>query len=253
MSGSLFRRLSAAADLADWRQLAVQVAHCPLCARRRPILRLDNNEIAVRCVACGASTIAMSLVSVLSQVAPDLASKHVYELSSRGALFKYLSAHAGALTCSEYLDDTALGGFRNGVQCQDVQRLTFSDDSFDACTSTEVFEHVPDDLRGFAEIHRVLKPGGVFVFTVPMRDKDETVERARLGEADAVEHLLAPEYHSDPLRGGSRVLAFRNYGRDIVLRMRGQGFECAQIILPPDPIPWGFGRAVIVGWKGRPR
>ena len=42
----------------------------------------------------------------------------------------------------------------------------YGDASFDLCTSTEVFEHMPDDLNGFSEIRRVLRPGGRFVFTV---------------------------------------------------------------------------------------
>jgi ubiquinone/menaquinone biosynthesis C-methylase UbiE len=32
-----------------------------------------------------------------------------------------------------------------------VQRLSFADASFDLCTSTEVFEHVPDDRAGLRE------------------------------------------------------------------------------------------------------
>ena len=57
--------------------------------------------------------------------------------------------------------------------CQDVQHLTFDDAEFDICTSTEVFEHVPDDIKGFKEIYRVLKDDGVFIFTVPIHDEED--------------------------------------------------------------------------------
>lgn len=46
--------------------------------------------------------------------------------------------------------------------------LPFNDDTFDTVTSTEVLEHVPDPLRALKEMHRVLKPNGVLIITVPM-------------------------------------------------------------------------------------
>lgn len=193
----------------------------------------------------------MSVASVLRQVVPALAASHVYEMSARGALFRWLQIHAGELTCSEFLDDVAPGQFQNGVQCQDVRRLTYADSSFDVCTSTEVFEHVPDDIKGFAEIERVLKPGGKFVFTVPLGAANETVERAQLDANGELERLLPDEYHGDPVRGGGPVLAFRNYGRDIVTRLKQSGFAEAEIISPPDTIPWGYARPVVLATKGR--
>ena len=92
----------------------------------------------------------------------------VFELSSRGALCRYLLRTFARVTFSELWDDVAPGDFRGVVQCQDVQQLTYPDASFDLVTSTEVFEHVPDDRRAFAEVFRVLRPGGRLVFTVPL-------------------------------------------------------------------------------------
>ncbi len=151
-------------------------------------------------------------------------STHVYELSSRGALCRHLRRSFAQVTVSELFDGVPPGQLRDGVQCQDVQRLTYRDASFDLVTSTEVFEHVPDDRRAFAEVHRVLRPGGSLVFTVPLMETKATLERARL-EDGAVVHLTEPEYHGDRLRGRGRVLAFRTYGLDILDRLRGAGFE----------------------------
>ena len=148
----------------------------------------------------------------------------VYEMSSRGALCRHLRRTFAQVTMSELFDDVAPGGFRDGVQCQDAQRLTYGDAAFDLVTSTEVFEHVPDDRRAFGEIHRVLRPGGVLLFTVPLMDAATTLERARR-ENGAIVHLLEPEYHGDRLRGRRKVLAFRTYGLDILDRLRAVGFE----------------------------
>lgn len=49
----------------------------------------------------------------------------------------------------------------------DGLRLPFADDSFDACVSVYVLEHVEHPEAHFREIARVLKPGGVYAFWTP--------------------------------------------------------------------------------------
>src|SRR5258708_6552811 len=49
----------------------------------------------------------------------------------------------------------------------DVQNLPFPDDSFTLITANMVVEHLADPRRVFAEIHRVLVPGGTFLFHTP--------------------------------------------------------------------------------------
>jgi SAM-dependent methyltransferase len=172
---------------------------------------------------------------------------HVYELSSRGALCRHLRRTFASVTVSELFDGVEAGQFRDGVQCQDVQRLTYGTASFDVVTSTEVFEHVPDDRRAFAEVHRVLRPGGFLVFTVPLMDAPATLERARLEDGGVV-HLVEPEYHGDRLRGRGRVLAFRTYGMDILDRLRAAGFEARLERIDDDAHAIADGR-VVVGRK----
>ena len=49
----------------------------------------------------------------------------------------------------------------------DAYRLPFPDASFDKVIAAEVLEHLPDDELAFAELERVLKPGGRLAVTVP--------------------------------------------------------------------------------------
>jgi SAM-dependent methyltransferase len=49
----------------------------------------------------------------------------------------------------------------------DAYRLPFPDASFDKVVAAEVLEHLPQDERAFAELERVLKPGGKIAVTVP--------------------------------------------------------------------------------------
>ena len=46
----------------------------------------------------------------------------------------------------------------------DAERLPFEDDSFDLVVGHAVLHHLPDLTQAFAEIFRVLKPGGTIVF-----------------------------------------------------------------------------------------
>lgn len=50
---------------------------------------------------------------------------------------------------------------------QDALHLPYKKDSFAAAFATEVLEHIPNDLAALKELHRVVKPGGVVVITVP--------------------------------------------------------------------------------------
>jgi SAM-dependent methyltransferase len=190
----------------------------------------------------------MSIVQVLKVLVPDIALKHVYEMSSRGPLFEFLKSHCRYLTVSEYFDGVLPGAFKDGVQCQDVHQLTYPDECFNICTSTEVFEHVADDLKGFAEIHRVLRPGSLFIFTVPLSNSATTVQRAELVDGE-IRHLLPPEYHSDLIRGEEKVLVYRDFGLDITERLRQAGFGSARIMKVDDSEWWGLGQSVVVAEK----
>lgn len=232
--------------LAQPGALALKPGRCPTCGPTL-MVKLADDAISVRCIRCRSSAIHMSMLQVLQRLYSEqgLSSLAAYEMSSRGPVFAYLRAHAGQFAYSEFFDDVQPGTFRGDVQCQDVQALTYGDASFDLCTSTEVFEHVPDDRKGFSEIRRVLRPGGRFVFTVPLTEEAVTVERAVM-ESGAIRHLLEPEYHGDVIRGHGRVLAFRNYGLDIVDRLKASGFREARLEPADRAGWWGFGTKVVV-------
>ena len=76
-----------------------------------------------------------------------------------------------------------------------ITALPFDDAYFDLVAAFDVIEHVEDDQRVFAELTRVLKPGGRLLFSVPLHMAhwtvfDDYVGHARRYEPEALQALL---------------------------------------------------------------
>jgi len=66
---------------------------------------------------------------------------------------------------NERCRDSALANGYASFTQSDIQKLSLADESFDYAVSICVMEHVPDLAGGLAEVARVLRPGGRFVFS----------------------------------------------------------------------------------------
>ena len=66
------------------------------------------------------------------------------------------------------LEKSATKSIKHADLFADALYLPFQEKTFDGVLATEVLEHVPDGKKLFAEISRILKPGGKLLVTVPM-------------------------------------------------------------------------------------
>jgi 2-polyprenyl-3-methyl-5-hydroxy-6-metoxy-1,4-benzoquinol methylase len=128
---------------------------------------------------------------------------------------------------SEYFEDHPLGTRYRGIRNENIECLTFPDGYFDILITSEVLEHVADLDRTLEEIRRVLKPGGFHVFSIPVDlNLEKTVERAKIVSKKVV-HLLPPEMHGDTIRSEG-ILAFRDFGKDVLEYLARDGFHYAE-------------------------
>lgn len=122
--------------------------------------------------------------------------RHAYEAARRGATVVALDyGHDevtgtrntfAAMAMAGEIDSARFGGAIRG----DATRLPFADESFDCVVTSEVLEHIHDDVAALSELVRVLKPGGTFAATVPSWLPEK------------INWMLSEEYHAPFVVGG---------------------------------------------------
>lgn len=102
--------------------------------------------------------------------------KEIIEIGSgEGYGASYLASGSFSIHCfdlSEVIASHAqktYGANNLSFQSFDGKKIPAEDNSFDAAISFQVIEHVDDVPNYLKEIHRVLKPGGIFLLTTPNR------------------------------------------------------------------------------------
>jgi len=77
---------------------------------------------------------------------------------------------AGIFSRQRYESCDMPGGFykqKHDFECF-LDSIPKADNTYDAVVNTQVLEHVPDPLAVLKELHRVLKPGGVLLLSLPL-------------------------------------------------------------------------------------
>jgi len=137
----------------------------------------------------------------------------IYEPSSIGAICNVLKNYDKFIYSEYYPYPNLKGGqYIKDIHHEDLQSLSFKDNSFDLIITQDILEHVENPYLAFKEIYRVLKPNGIHLFTVPIDNNKKTFHYF-----DEKGNLLQNRiiFHKDPLRSeGSKV--YTQFGFDIV-------------------------------------
>lgn len=138
----------------------------------------------------------------------------IWEAAIRGPFIRRFR-QVDDYTQSYLFEDLEPGETRDGVICQDLEALTFDSDSFDLIISSDVMEHVNKPATVLSEIARVLRPGGSYVFSIPIRwplPKTSST-RAKIENGELI-HIQEPHYHRSGL--DEKSLVFTDFGTDIL-------------------------------------
>lgn len=211
-----------------------RVGRCTVCGRLTIFFCLDQDSFrnTMVCLFCRSASRNRHVAKVILGIV-DRGVKSIADLPTTGDATIYNTAtddcfsrvlrdyHGYFSSC--YREELAPGTeIALRTFCQNIEALTYPDNSIDFVITEDVFEHVRHPEKGFREIYRVLRPGGYHVFTVPFHfDRPTLVRVDTSGDKDV--HILAPEYHGDPLRG--TILAYRTFGIDLFAQLNEIGFE----------------------------
>ena len=142
--------------------------------------------------------------------------RHVFECARRGADVVALDYAEDEVvqtraTLGAMVDEgeIILDRFK-GVLRGDATKLPFADDSFDVVITSEVLEHIQDDVAAIAEMVRVLRPGGHFAATVPA------------WMPETINWMLSDEYHA-PKSAGGHVRIYSS--TELSAKLRTAGLE----------------------------
>jgi hypothetical protein len=211
--------------------------YCPICDKE---VTFRSNDSWLRdnylCSLCNTIPRQRALIYFLNLFRLGWKSQYIHESSPS---LDYFLRHCPHYTFSHYFENVPLGSIYNKVRCENLEKMTFKDESFDIFITQDVMEHVFNPDKVFAEIMRVLKPGGIYIFTAPKHKSIlNSYPRATLKNGEVI-HNLPPNYHGNPIGDGKSLVTW-DYGCDfedlvknwsgynlstLVLRDRGFGID----------------------------
>jgi len=195
---------------------------CAVCRRRVVFLAVtDWLRDDWRCLRCWSIPRQRALMVVLEHAVPGWRGHRIHESSPGGSSSDAIAAACPGYDASQLWPGRELGSTVDGVRCEDLSRLTLPDASLDVLITQDVLEHVLEPERAFAEVARVLRPGGAHVFTVPWYWWRPTRVRARVVD-DAVRHLEPPDFHANPIDPEGSLVA-TEWGADLREVIRAHG------------------------------
>lgn len=190
--------------------------------------KIPNWRERLMCPHCGLINRCRAVIHIIGQILNPSEDASIFIAEQTTPVYHWLLKHYPNTVGSEFLGNLIpLGSKRpDGIRNEDLTALTFPDGSFDCVMTYDVFEHIPDYQQAFRECQRVLKPGGVMMFTAPFNsNSQDTIIRARHNPDGSVEHHHPPQYHGDPLNRIQGCLCYQVFGWDILKDLESIGFD----------------------------
>lgn len=190
-------------------------------------LYYPNLRERLECPLCHMNNRQRLVATIIKQILTDDRKKVIYFMEQVTPIFLHFQNNFVGKTIigSEYLGFGFKSGEEyEGINHQDIENLSFSEDSIDLIVSNDVFEHVPNPQKAFSECYRTLKKNGIMIFTIPFySDLLKSISRAN--REDGVMNFILPKvFHGNPVsQDGS--LVFTDFGWDILTWLKEIGFS----------------------------
>jgi SAM-dependent methyltransferase len=180
---------------------------CPCCGWQGPDFLSASNWRAIqyhsRCPGCGSGSRHRGLAVLLPELQDEQPHGPALIFAPEPALLTQIRALTGGqVQTTDFLrTDVDYPG-------EDIQQLSFADQSFSFVMCNHVLEHIPDDQQALLECARILKLGGLGLFTIP-------------GDFPKKETW----YFDTPDENGH----LRHYGMDVIQKME-RGFRRVDVV-----------------------
>lgn len=171
-----------------------------------------------RCTNCQSIPRERAVMYCLEKFFPRWRGLTIHESSpvlGRGPSRRLVAEAAGYIP-SYYYPNVRPGQSVNGVRSENLEKLSFPDESIDLHLTQDVFEHLFDPAGAFREIARTLRPGGAHLFTTPLENKEAATEfcARRRSDGQIVQLIEPAQYHGNPVSPEGSILTVR-WGYDI--------------------------------------
>lgn len=190
-------------------------------------MKRDND----RCPVChGRDRTRLMMRYLQEETALGTQTRDILHVAPDFGLYLWLKRQPGVRYTGADLDAGRYRHIENFRAC-DLTAAPFPDASFDVVICSHVLEHVPDDAKAFAEIFRILRPGGRALLLVPFAldgqgtDEDLSItdpaeKDRRFGQWDHVRLYDRDDFVARMARAGFAVSLYDPAGGDAAAAAR---------------------------------
>lgn len=190
--------------------------YCPCCKSETTFIAEGHwLRDEYKCQKCNSKPRNRALSKIVQNICPDYKTLKIHESSPSRRQIARLTEECEKYSYSYFYENIPLGEpLEHGGQNENLENLTYEDNTFDIFITQDVMEHVLNPVKAFQEIERVLIPGGIHVFTTPIYLFSKTQARVKF-DGEKWINALPPIYHGNPINKEGALVTY-DWGDDIV-------------------------------------